>query len=41
MNPTAEEVKQSEDIPPEMQKELVESMNIPLEDCIDEKDIPW
>ena len=41
MNPTAEEVKRNEEISPEMRDEIMEAMNTPLGDCIDEKDILW
>lgn len=41
MNQPAEKAKQLDDIPPEIREEIIEAMNTPLEDCIDEKDIAW
>lgn len=41
MNQPIEQTKQPNDIPPEIREKIIEAMNTPLEDCVDEKDITW
>ena len=41
MNPTIEGAKQNDDLSPEVREKIIEAMNEPLEDCVDEKEVPW
>jgi len=41
MKQTSEDVKQKEEFGPEMREKIIEGMNTPLDDCVEEKDVEW